>query len=307
MSIKREREETPEYSRQDSFSPEVKRVKAETYQLEFGPFISMTLDGVPEEYFLEIAEDAELVESQPRLLTGLMQWSNAFEMDVGGYYGGQLLKDTPIAWINTWLYSRGRYRSPRMSVALKYHFIERKPEKPGSKWEFSFGKNVGRGFHNLIDQNLPRTYDDWAKSAGMGTNRAGQDDVAEALVYNEKCKVSKLLREYPDAPKYCFRWPEVQRGSALYGRTIGDAPLVAVMAVDDKLKEDIYLGKDVDKQLLSAVQWRIMKHHTVRWNWRGRFDDVDGKRVWIPKDLEDSGLLYPSTEILASTSYDPLC
>jgi hypothetical protein len=216
MSINRGREETPELPRQDSFSPEVKRVKAETYQLAFGPFIGMTLDEVSEEYFLEIAEDEELVESQPGLLRGLMQWSNAFGMDVGGYYGGQLLKDTPIAWINTWLYSKGHSRSPRMSVALRYHFMERKPEKPGSKWEFSFGKNVGRGFHNLLDQNLPRTYDDWAKSAGMGTNTAGKDDVAEVLVYNEKCKITKLLREYPNAPKYCFRWHEAQRGFRLY-------------------------------------------------------------------------------------------
>lgn len=307
MSIKREREETPELSRQDSLSPVVKRVKTETYQLDFGPFLGMTLEELPEYCFMEIAEDAELVERRPELRKALIKWSNSFEIDVDGYYGGQLLRNTPIAWINTWICSRGGYKSPRMGVALKYHFMKREPEQPGSKWEFTFGKNTGRGFHNLVYQDLPQTYDEWAKSEGMGTNKAGKEDVAEALVYNEKRKLAALLRENPDAPKYVFPWYHASRGHPLYRETIKDAPLEAVMAMHAKLKKNAYWGKEIDKELQSAVQWRIIKHHTVRWNWRGKFERVDGKRFWIPKDLQDSGLLYPSTEILASTSYYPLC
>lgn len=101
-------------------------------------------------------------------------------------------------------------------MALEYHFLNRAPEVPGSRWEFTYGKHAGKSLEELPEEEgLPETYDEWTKRQGIGTKQNpgywdpvndydndGKDDVAKALVYNERRKFEELLREYPRTPYY---------------------------------------------------------------------------------------------------------
>ncbi|KAK1916129.1 hypothetical protein P3342_003944 [Pyrenophora teres f. teres] len=164
-------------------------------------------------------------------------------------------------------------------------------------------------------------YDEWAKSQGIGTEqnpedwdpvreahkdygcstrrfeKNGKDEMAEALVYNERQKLRKLLREHPKAPKYripCF-YPDRRR-------LIGHLLLSEVLHLNDMVQAE---PSDDPDELKNAVQWRMCKHHSVRWNWRGSFEMRNRKEVWVPGDL--GKMLYPSTKLAVSeVPYQPI-
>ncbi|KAI4714770.1 hypothetical protein J4E89_000451 [Alternaria sp. Ai002NY15] len=319
MSFKREREETPDLlSRQDSLSPDNKRVKVEVYQLDFGEHKGRTLEDLSDEELARIADDDALVNSKPGLREALIHWANniyKIDSEFGGYYNGCKLGEAPISWINSWIYATGGHKHTYTRIALKYHFLDREPEMPGSKWVFTYGKHVGKSFDEIDDDYLPVPYDQWTKDQGIGTKQnpkdfdprnpyredgtrifhnRGKDDVADALVYNERMKLRKLLRDHPNAPNYRMPWYQ----NYCRGQHIRDVDLDEVLRIHIKLDNKRVWGDEYDKDLWAAVKWRVIKHHLVRWNWRGHCERVNGRCVWIPEDL--GPYLYPSTEIEVS-------
>jgi len=328
MLPKREREETPDLlSRGDSLSPDAKRTKTEVYRLDFGMHIGCTLDELSPSELAKIADEDERVDADPALRSALIDWANnTYKIDVdGGYYNGCSLTETPISWINSFIYATGIHEDTCTRIALKYHFIDRKPEMPGSKWVFTYGQYDGLNFKEIVEREkveeiekgrekrLP--YDEWTKKQGIGTKQntkdfdprnpkkedgtriydnRGKDDVADALVYNERMKLRKLLQEYPNAPNYRMPWYQ----NYCRGQHIRDVDLDEVLHIHDQLDNKRAWDEEYDKDLWAAVKWRVIKHHLVRWNWRGHCERVNGRCVWIPEDLGQ--YLYPSTEIEVS-------
>jgi hypothetical protein len=224
MSLKRERKEMPDALKDDYYlsqaSP-MKKVKAEpgsgsgpesdatksgsdseseddsnVYRLDFGDYSGKKLDDLHENVLARIADSDELINENPVLRQALIDWSNnIYTINIRGfgYYEGDHLGQAAISWINSWIYATGHAdNGTRTRVALKYHFLNREPEMPGSKWVFTYGKHIGVPLDDLVNGNGFKKYDEWSKGDGIGMRQTnedseydndGKDAVADALVF----------------------------------------------------------------------------------------------------------------------------
>ena len=158
-------------------------------------------------------------------------------------------------------------------------------------------------------------YDEWTKKQGIGVqqnpdgfdytqryaidgkeqyNKNGWDDVADALVYNEKSKLQNLLHEHPNAPNYRI----LKSDYNTRGVCIKNISLKGAFSLYEDIREALLAKEEVDETTWVAVQWRVMTHHLVRWHWNGGFEERQGEQVWVPGNLGRN--LYPSTQLEVS-------
>jgi hypothetical protein len=98
----------------------------------------------------------------------------------------------------------------------------------------------------------------------------------------------EIRRKYPKIHTYRIPWYY----HACKHMYIKNLSLKQVFDINEWVQNKVYWGKDIDDELVAAVGWRMAKHHSVRWNWRGTLEDRDGEQVWVPADLGEN--LYPS-------------
>jgi hypothetical protein len=227
------------------------------------------------------------VEREPGLRRALEKWAAEYPIP-WGYYEGARLGEVPLAWINSWLvpycvpFSR---HLKVLGIALKYHLPTRKPEIPGSKWVFTFGKPIGKTWDDVFqeeqNERFGQSYLEWLLEGAPDCIpcKPGWEDLAESIIIVWQHRMEALEREYAGSYSQAYRRVRGVPHPSTY--SFRDENYIPVRSITDLSMEEVFKLEEQPRlgdMLWMALQWRILVHKLSRWNWRGTFEDRLGER-----------------------------